>query len=191
VAARRPLETEAPRSPDEVPVAVVQWPEEAGVLEHFVALGMPRLLVIDDAIDPPVVTDSLEDWIRQSADERDRQARMDTLRRRAGHIIVPVFDGVSRLGFGGAWAPLSPIEYRLAAELVDRFGRIVSDQDLTAKAWGDSPPQPNALRVHLTRLRHRLEPLGLEILAIRSHGHIMQPGSPALPRRRVGREHRS
>lgn len=186
MAARRTRITETPDGQDEVPVAVVQWPEEARLLEHFVALGMPRLLVIDDRVDPPTVTDSLEDWIRQSADDRDRQARIDTLRRRAVHITVPAFDGMSRVGFGGVWAPLSPIEYRLAAELVDRFGRIVSDQDLTARVWGDSPPQPNALRVHLTRLRHRLEPLGLEILAIRSQGHLMQPSEPKPARRRTG-----
>jgi two-component system OmpR family response regulator len=160
-------------------VVVVRWPEEMRLLEHSVALGMPRLLLVEDGTEPPEVTDTLEDWIRLSADDRDRQARMATLRRRAGQGVVPVFDGMCRLGFGEAWAPLSPIEYRLAAELVGKFRRIVSNKELTVSAWGDSPPRPNALRVHLTRLRRRLEPIGLEILTIRCQGHIMQEsGSP-------------
>ncbi len=183
--------TETPAGHDEVSVAVLQWPEEAQLLEHFVALGLPRLLVIDDRAEPPVVTDTLEDWIRESADDRDREARVATLRRRGGHVIVPVFDGMSRLGFGGVWAALSPIEYRLATELVDHFRRIVSDKELTARAWADSPPQPNALRVHLTRLRRRLEPLGLEILTIRSQGHIMQESESSPVRRRLGLERRA
>ena len=160
-------------------VVVVRWPEEMRLLEHFVALGMPRLLVVEDGTEPPEVTDTLEDWIRLSADDRERQARMATLRRRAGQGMVPIFDGMCRLGFGEAWAALSPIEYRLAAELVGKFRRIVSNKELTVSAWGDSPPRPNALRVHLTRLRRRLEPIGLEILTIRCQGHIMQEsGSP-------------
>jgi hypothetical protein len=110
---------------------------------------MPRLLVVDDGAKPPVVTDALEDWIRESADERDRQARVATLRRRAGQITVPVFDGMCRLGFGGAWAPLSPIEYRLAFELVQRFCRIVSNGELTARFSFSTertpgPPDPPA-----------------------------------------------
>ncbi len=164
-------------------VAVVQWPEEKRLLEHFVALGRPRLLVIDDRAEPPDVTDTLEDWVRESADERDRQARIDTLSRRAGQVMVPVFDGMCRLRFGDLWAPLSPIEYRLALEMVERFRRIVTNRDLAARAWGDSPPQPNALRVHLMRLRRRLKPLGLEILTIRGQGHVMQESGsrPSLP----------
>jgi len=165
-------------------VVVVQWPEEMRLLEHSVALGVPRLLVVADGTEPPEVTDTLEDWIRLSADERDRQARMATLRRRAGQGTMPVFDGRCRLGFGEAWAALSPIEYRLAAELVGKFRQIVSNQELTVSAWGDSPPRPNALRVHLTRLRRRIEPIGLEILTIRCQGHIMQESG--LPRSLTG-----
>jgi two-component system OmpR family response regulator len=160
-------------------VVVVRWPEEIRLLEHSVALGMPRLLVVEDGTEPPEVTDTLEDWIRLSADERERQARMATLRRRAGQGMVPIFDGRCRLGFGEAWAALSPIEYRLAAELVGKFRRIVSNKELTVSAWGDSPPRPNALRVHLTRLRRRLEPIGLVILTIRCQGHIMQESGSA------------
>ena len=69
-------------------VVVVRWPEEIRLLEHFVALGMPRLLVVADDTEPPEVTDTLEDWIRLSADDRDRQARMATLRRLRTHELT-------------------------------------------------------------------------------------------------------
>jgi hypothetical protein len=155
-------------------VAVVKWPSERPLLEHLVGLGLPRLLLVAEDADPPYVDDLLEDWLRLPADDRDVQARLSSLRRRAGLGDAPVFDSACRLTYRGAWAPLSPIEYALATLLVERFGRLVSDEELVVRAWTGSPPGGAALRVHLTRLRRRIAPVGLEIRTIRSRGHVMQ-----------------
>jgi hypothetical protein len=162
-------------------IAIVRWPQDAEILERLGTLGHPRLLLVDQDAEPPVVTDLLEDWIRLPADDRDIQTRVASLRRRVGHHRIPMFDGECRVGFRDGWAPLSPIEYCLASALVERFGYLVTDEDLSARAWGDTPPRPNALRVHLTRLRRRVEPIGLEILTIRSHGHVMQEAGTTRP----------
>jgi len=155
-------------------VTVVDWPRERHVVEHLASLGLPRLLLVAEGAEPPYVDDLLEDWLRLPAEERDLRARLAALRRRAGLAEIPVFDGAGRLSYRGAWAPLSPIEYTVATVLVERFGRLVSDDDLAARAWTGSPPGGAALRVHLTRLRRRIGPIGLEIRTVRSRGHVMQ-----------------
>ncbi len=156
-------------------VAVVNWPTERLLVEHLAGLHLPRLLLVAADADPPFVEDLLEDWLRLPASERDVQARVSALHRRAGFGEVPVFDGACRVSYRGAWAPLSPIEYAMATLLVERFGQLVSDMDLGARAWTGSPPGGAALRVHLTRLRRRIAPVGLEIRTVRSQGHVMQP----------------
>jgi DNA-binding response OmpR family regulator len=156
------------------PVAVLDWPRERHVAEHLAALGRPRLLLVAEGAEPPYVDDLLEDWLRLPAEERDLRARVAALRRRAGLAEAPVFDGDCRLSYRGAWAPLSPIEFALATVLVERFGRLVNDEDLAARAWTASPPGGATLRVHLTRLRRRIGPVGLEIRTVRSRGHVMQ-----------------
>jgi Transcriptional regulatory protein, C terminal len=171
-----------PIQTDEGPIiAIVRWPQDAEVLDRLGPVGQARLLLVDPDAEPPVITDLLEDWIRLPADDRDIQTRVASLRRRVGHHRLPVFDGACRVGFRGGWAPLSPIEYRLASALVERFGYLVTDTDLNARAWTDTPPSPTALRVHLTRLRRRVEPIGLEIVTIRSQGHVMQEAGTTRP----------
>jgi Transcriptional regulatory protein, C terminal len=162
-------------------IALVRWPQDEEMLERLGPFGHPRLLLVDPDADPPVVTDPLEDWIRLPADDRDIQTRVASLRRRVGHHRIPVFDGACRVGFRDGWAPLSPIEYCLASALVEQFGYLVADEDLSARAWGDTTPRSGALRVHLTRLRRRVEPIGLEILTVRSHGHVMQEAGATRP----------
>jgi DNA-binding response OmpR family regulator len=155
-------------------VAIVHWPQDAGVLAGLRRQGHPRLLLVDPDAEAPVVTDLLEDWIRLPAGEQDVQTRVESLSRRLEYRQVPVFDGVCRIGFRDGWAPLSPTEYCLASVLVERFGYLVTDKDLSDRTWGDAQRPSTALRVHLTRLRRRVEPIGLEILTIRSRGHVMQ-----------------
>ena len=169
-------------------VTVLRWPGDAGLLEQFDHLGIPRLLLVDPAADPPALTDPLSDWIRLPAEERDVQARVSCLRLRAGRdVIVPVLDGACRLSFRGAWAPLSPIEYCLASARWSSSSGVWSATGTWRRGPGDQrKPPANALRVHLTRLRRRVRPVGLEVVAVRSQGHVMQEirsaGGGAIPR---------
>ena len=63
---------------------------------------------------------------------------------------------------------------RLVAVLADRFGEVVSREELLAAGWPDGNASDAALRVHLTRLRKEIAPLGLEIATVRGFGHVMQ-----------------
>lgn len=139
--------------------------------------GRPRLLLLEgDAPPPAASTDELEDWIRVPAGEADLRARVDGLRRRAEARIDPApaldDDGVLRLG--DRWVSLPPVEARLTAALLDRYGAVVSREALARAGWPAGAPGRNALDVHMLRLRRRLSPLALAIRTVRSRGYLLE-----------------
>jgi DNA-binding response OmpR family regulator len=141
------------------------------------------LLVRSDA-EAPIVTDVLEDWVREPCQPADVAARLAGLRRRAAQQRAsPTLDEDGRLHFGGRWVQLSPIDTRLAKALVDRFDRSVSESTLVLSGWADRQVTPAALRSHLDRLRLQTRPLGLELRKLRGRGWILhqsasRAGSP-------------
>src|SRR5262249_39692762 len=53
---------------------------------------------------------------------------------------------------------LTPIEYKLLATLIRYAGKAVPHRQLLHEAWGDrATSNPDALRVHMSQLRHKLE----------------------------------
>lgn len=68
----------------------------------------------------------------------------------------------------------SPVEARLAAALVDRFGAVVSRDALARAGWPSGAPGRNALDVHVLRRRRRLVPLALAIRTVRSRGYLLE-----------------
>jgi two-component system OmpR family response regulator len=156
-------------------VAVVRWPEERDEVERLARLRLPRLLLIAESADPPEGADVLQDWVRLPGDERDLLARLTTLRGRATTMSHPPrVDDHGRLHFRSAWAQLSPINGRLGRALSDGFNTVVAEEKLLASGWPADHPSSNALRVHLHRLRRRVRPLGLEVLAVRGEGWVLQ-----------------
>ena len=125
---------------------------------------------------PPIPTDELEDWIRLPADDLDLRIRVEALRRRtdgdAGSVPVLDDDGVLRLG--DRWVSLPPVEARLTAALLERFGAVVSRDLLARSGWPGGSPGRNALDVHVLRLRRRLAPLRLAIRTVRSRGYLLE-----------------
>jgi DNA-binding response OmpR family regulator len=102
-------------------------------------------------------------------------ARIAALRQRAEAISdPPAVDGHGRLHFRGGWAQLSPINARLARALSEVFNSVVSEAELFARGWPDASPTSNVLRVHLHRLRRGVQSLGLDVLAVRSEGWVLQ-----------------
>jgi hypothetical protein len=159
-------------------VAVLHWPQQASEAEQLAASGRPRLLLVAADADPPVSGDWLEEWVRLPADERDVAARLLSLTRRTASTTsgshAPSVDASGRFLYRDQWVALSPTEARIAAALAIRFESVVGAAELGRSGWPDSRWGANALRVHMTRLRHRIEPLGLEIRGVRGQGFIMQ-----------------
>ncbi len=134
------------------------------------------LLLEDGAPPPPPGVDDVEDWIRVPAGEVDLRARVEGLRRRAAARVHPApaldDDGVLRLG--DRWVSLPPVEARLTAALLGRYGAVVSRDALARAGWPTGAPGRNALDVHMLRLRRRLSPLALAIRTVRSRGYLLE-----------------
>jgi Transcriptional regulatory protein, C terminal len=159
-----------------VDVVLLRWPAEQLRRDELRSEGRPRLLLLEDGAVPPVAPDELEDWIRVPAGEVDLRARVDVLRRRVEAKVDPApdldDDGVLRLG--DRWVSLPPVEARLTAALLDRYGAVVSRDALARAGWPAGSPGRNALDVHMLRLRRRLSPLARAIRTVRSRGYLLE-----------------
>jgi len=157
-------------------VVLVRWPLERQRRETLALAGKPRLLLVETGAEAPVSEDSIEDWIRVPADEADVQVRLEGIRRRAGSLATlhPELDPDGVLRHAGGWVSLPPVEARLMAELIDRFGSVVRRDLLAEAGWPEGAPGRNALDVHVLRLRRRIGPVGLVIKTVRSRGYLLE-----------------
>lgn len=161
-------------------VELIRWPEQAALRESLAGAGQPRLLILESETPPPHTSDPLEDWIRLPASEVDVAARVQALTDAGSDSpAVPLLDkenGVLRMG--SDWVVVPPVEARLTAVMLERFGAVVSRDDLTRAGWGTTVTRRNSLDVHMLRLRRRVAELNLEIRTVRSRGYLMQLASP-------------
>jgi DNA-binding response OmpR family regulator len=117
--------------------------------------------------------------VRVPADDTDVQLRVEGLAHRWNHhgSNRPQLDPDGVLRFESAWVPLPPVEGRLMAALIDRYGAVVSREQLSRTGWPKGAPGRNALDVHVLRLRRRITPLGLSIKTVRSRGYLLEPAA--------------
>jgi two-component system, OmpR family, response regulator len=154
---------------------MVRWPEEEDRLVILRTTSTPRLLFVEAESEPPDPGDCLEDWVRAPVDERELRSRVTALVARAErHGRRPEIDGDGLLRFRGRWTDLPPVEHALAAALVDRFRAVVGREALARAAWPQPGPSRNALDVHMSRLRRRIQPVGLVVRTVRSRGYLLQ-----------------
>ncbi len=157
-------------------VVLLRWPAEAATRNRLSVRGKARLLLVDAGEPPPSVVDCLEDWIRVPAPEEDVRARVETLsiRCRSHESSAPGIDEDGVLRFRGRWVSLPPLEARLAATLLQRFGAVVRRETLIRAVWPGGSPGRNALDVHVLRLRRRIAPLELAVRTVRSRGYLLE-----------------
>jgi DNA-binding response OmpR family regulator len=132
------------------------------------------LVTADD--DPPMPTTCLEDWVRLPGDDRDLSARVAVLQlRAAAHDAPPRVDDRGRLHYHGRFLALPPPEARLADVLIEHFGDVVTDRELSAAALVETAPgSAPSLRTQMTQLRARLRDMGLALHRIRRRGYKLQ-----------------
>jgi Transcriptional regulatory protein, C terminal len=163
--------------PDDV--VVLRWPDQRADALRLARIGRPHLLLVEPGTPPPEVDECIADWIRLPVDDADVKARLATLTARASrHPVRPAIDEHGELSFRGSRVFLSPTDERLARMLVASFDRGVSEQEIRERIWhgGD----PNRVRVHVSRLRKRVQTIGLEITSIRGFGyrlHVTDAGA--------------
>lgn len=161
-------------SPPEV--VLLRWPLERDRREVLAGSQTARLLLVEEGAAPPEPEDCVEDWIRVPAPDADVKVRVRALRHRSRRHAgtAPVLDSDGVLRFGAAWVPLPPVESRLTAAFLERFGAVVSREALARAGWPDGAPGRNALDVHVLRLRRRLVPVSLAIRTVRSRGYLLE-----------------
>ena len=157
-------------------VVLVQWPSEVARLEELRTAEVPRLLLVDATATPPEVSGCMEDWVRVPASEAEVHHRLTALsaRVRAHQPDKPVLDDDGVVRLGDKWVALPPVEARMTAALIDRYGAVVARDALARAGWPDGAPGRNALDVHILRIRRRVAPLGVAIRTVRSRGYLLE-----------------
>lgn len=161
---------------------ILGWPAEGSRRAELVALGVPRLLVLEPGAVPPDAADELEDWIWLPADERDVFARLRRLAFRRppappeGATVRVGSDGVAWVG--GTHLPVPPAEGAILRLLADPPERLCLRDDLAHAAWGEVPHSRRSLDSRIFVLRRRLAPHGLLVRSVRGRGFILTAAGP-------------
>jgi DNA-binding response OmpR family regulator len=156
------------RHPD---VQVLRWPQdesERSTHDHRACLWL-----VERGEAPPEAKSCTEDWLWLPTSDVEMQARLCALAMRAEqHPRLPELDDFGKLTFCGESLFLSPTDEQIVRVLINHFGEVTEEKELLAAGWpGGTTSQ--VLRVHISRLRRRLEPLGLKIQCVRSAGYSM------------------
>ena len=116
------------------------------------------------------LTQYADDYLRKPFDLRELSARVQRVLTRfpgfsyaESHIItiddwLSVDFGASRVFVGGRTVSLTPTESALLYILVSNSGQAISPETLINRIWPNDEVYEDALRVHIYRLRHKLEP---------------------------------
>jgi DNA-binding response OmpR family regulator len=111
-----------------------------------------------------------EDFVTKPLSLHELVVRVERLLRRIGdftYALAPVtqVDQYLAIDFfnqqvvtGDRTTPLTRIETRLLYILTHNAGRIVTTDSLLQQLWPDEETFEDALRVHIHRLRHKIEP---------------------------------
>src|SRR4029077_647502 len=78
---------------------------------------------------------------------------------------------------------LTPTEFRILYLLATNSGRVVSSNRLYTYVWGSDGGDANALRSHISHLRHKLEIGGAapgDIASVPAVGYVFRPAAPQI-----------
>lgn len=110
-----------------------------------------------------------DDYVQKNCEPVELMARIEALLRRAGKLDAPAIDRVElgdvhidlrkhELTRGGALLPLSRVEFRLLAYLLERRGVIVTREELLDSVWGlNGATLSRTVDVHIAALRKKIE----------------------------------
>jgi two-component system OmpR family response regulator len=160
-----------------VDVIAVSWPSEPERRRRANDDGLPSMLLVEPGTEPPEDMGDLEDWIRVPYDPVEFLTRSGHLlrrwrRRNAFEPVLETESGILRVG--SRWIDLTSSQVATMQLLLDAHGQIVSPEQIRAAAWPGEAPSPNAVKLHVLRLRDRLVPVGLELRTLRQRGFLLE-----------------
>ena len=145
------------------------------------------MLTARDALDDRIRGLDLgaDDYLRKPFEPAELEARVRALtRRRPGDPAPLLVIGTLTLNrshgsadVAGRVLDLRRREWSVLEALAVRAGQVVPRDRLIAEVFGfDEPVGPNAIEVHVTRLRAKLAPDGPGIRTIRGVGYLLETG---------------
>lgn len=142
------------------------------------------MLTARDALDDRVRGLDLgaDDYLRKPFEAAELEARVRALARRQpgdplptitiGSLVIDRSANIAEVA--GRPLDLRRREWAVLEALALRAGRIVPKDRLVSEVFGfDEPVGPNAIEVHLTRLRAKLAPDGPSIRVVRGVGYML------------------
>lgn len=167
-------------------VQLLGWPSQRLQRDWCRERHIPRVLVLEANETPPIVTDLLEDWVRRPLTPADLSSRIRSLVARYEQYHRPYLDPDHYLVFRDRRVNPSPAQAVLLSLLVHEYGTPIA-RDVLASSVGQAPDlgryKRNALDVHMGRLRHRVQRIGLTVRAVWGHGYALEPSDGILPTR--------
>uniref|UniRef100_A0A9E8A3Y0 Response regulator transcription factor n=1 Tax=Bosea sp. NBC_00436 TaxID=2969620 RepID=A0A9E8A3Y0_9HYPH len=124
-----------------------------------------------------------DDYLVKPFDMRELEARLRALLRRPGGMTASVtqvgnvvLDMASRtVTVADHRIEFGRREFRLLEILLGRIGHVVPKERLMAQLFGlDEDVTTNALELHISRIRRKLEYADLEIVTIRGIGYVVR-----------------
>ena len=152
-----------------------------GAARRAAPRGHPRLLLLEDGAAPPLTgAEDLEDWIRLPADDLDLRGASGAPAASPGEgRPAPALDDDGVLRLGDRWVSLPPVEARLTAALLDRYGAVVSRRG-RVRAGRGAHLAATLLDAHMLRLRRRLLPRSRSAIpTVRPWGYLLERRSAA------------
>ena len=132
-------------------VSVLRLPADAHVRDHLATFRQPRILLVEPGVQPPVLLDELEDWMRTPADPDDLRARGRELHRRALDA-APAAPARRRrracCGSGRSWVDLTPAQAPVVSLLVEHLERVVRYDAVALDLRERRRQQPRRLDAH-------------------------------------------
>ncbi len=158
-----------------IDVRLVRWPEETTFRDKLAALGLPRILVLDEQVAPPTAWDEIEDWVRVPVSKRELELRAVTVARRADAIERPWLDEDGLLWFRDRWIVVPRGQGPVIEELARNFGRVVRDEEISEVfATSENSTHAEAVKTSMRRVTNLLRPLGLVLKRVRGSGYLLE-----------------
>lgn len=157
-------------------VELLDWPGQAALRSALARAGVPRLLLVDAAHEPPHPLGLGEDWARLPADDEQLVHKAEGLLNRIAEYaaVVPTIGADRVLRRAEASVALSPSEAKIVVELLEHSGSVVGREQLELLLWPDgNAPGQRSLDYVVQRLRRRIADLNICINTARGRGFVI------------------